>query len=344
MRTAGRAGILATAVAALCTLAAHRAQGAEIYYYPTAWYTPTVWADSTYYPTSWYVPTTYTTSAYWPTSYVVPTSYYVPTVYTPTAYYSQTAYYRTGLFGRIRQRPVYTTTRYVYDLTPTVYTSYVPTAWTVPLSATSYVSDPCEVGTVGSSVAPTNATSGGSRSGQNDGGNSAQPPKTVQSQPQNGSNSATPPGNNSGNNNGLDEPGLDRPVPDDAGTRGNMGLNNTGDSSVRRSAMRPAATVMTPQNSTIAPNALHGEVMNSVDGKPRGNARIVFTDARQTYRDRERTTDAQGRFEVVLPNGDWTVNVEDASGKLVPYGTITSAGGRFYDDTDRVVSLLRLNQ
>jgi hypothetical protein len=322
----------------------------DVVYYPTTWYSPTGWVSSraVYVPTSAYV----TTGAYWPTtyattSYVTP-SVYTPTYYSPTYYYSPTSYYvetayRPRLLDRIfAQRPVYNTSSYYLDLTPTSYLTYSPTSWAVPTVSTF---DPCAttsdsfVSGGASNVAPTAAT--GSKAGSN----GATPPRAVQSQPKaNGNN-----GNESTGGAESDRPGepsldferLSRPLPEDGA--GNQGTPNT-DGSTQRTSLRPRPTELSAKPTGISPSALQGEVVSATDGKPVASVRLVFTDARATYRDRQKTTDAQGRFDVILPNGDWDVSVADASGKLVPYGSITSANGRFYGADDRVISSLRLNQ
>ena len=322
----------------------------DVVYYPTAWYTPTGWSSTSAY----YIPTTTrvispTTTTLVPTYYSVPTAYY-----TPTAAYVETSS-RPRLMDRLfGPRPTYTTSRtYFYNLTPTVYTTPVPTSY---LATPVARSAPCETETVienapapAPAATPTNPTAAKQAAPLTNGA-ATSPPRSVSSEPKSGGQSS-PIQPKSGN---LNEPPLDDarqqgPVLDDptSGLEPPAGEASkaAGDAATQRTAYRPAATEMRAQLDAVAPNALHGEVVGVADGgKPVANAKVVFSDARQTFRDRIKTTDAQGRFDVVLPNGDWTVGIEDATGKVTTFGTITSAGGRFYDDTDRVISSLRLNR
>jgi hypothetical protein len=331
-----------------------RADVIQTVYYPTSWYTPVVWYSTprVYVPTAYRVvaPTTVTRTAWTPTYYLTPTAYY----YTPTSYYVET--YRQGLLGRwYRQRPIYTTARtYYYDLAPTSYVTYWPTSWSVPLATTSALYDPCATPVSEVPLEEPSTTQTSARKAAASGAT----PKSIQSQSRGVP--GTPPAGGTEQQGQPDEPPLS-PVPDRSGSAGTDQAAATSSQAApaprpgevdvpglsgeteRRTAYRPRPTELSPLESQLAPNALRGEVVSGADAKPQANVRVVFSDARQTFKDRERVTDDQGRFEVVLPNGDWTVSVAETDGRLTPFGTITSAGGRFYDDRDRVVSSLRLN-
>jgi hypothetical protein len=107
--------------------------------------------------------------------------------------------------------------------------------------------------------------------------------------------------------------------------------------------MRPAATELSPRPAIPAPSTLRGEVVSAADQKPESNVRLIFKHRLQTFEDRVRLTDGLGRFDVLLPSGDWEVALVEPDGKTTSYGIITSTGGQFYDERDRPVASLRLN-
>ncbi len=350
--------LLPALVVALSLAAPAGAAFDEVIYYPTSWYTPTVWSTTS----GLYMPTTTRvlspTMSYWPTSYVVPTSYYAPTTYySPTTYFATA--YRPGLMQRLFGPRYSTTSRTYYSMLRPTYYSLTPTVYTTPWPA-SYVTtsmllnDPCDVTPiVADSGAAAAYPTAAQRQAAGTNGGAVTPPRSVSSEPKTGG--ASSPINDGNNSSRIGEPPLNDdarqqdPVPDDPTSRLEIPRNETSarnnDASTRRTALRPAATELNPQPNVVAPNALRGEVVSVADGgRPAANVRVVFTDARQTFRDRTRSTDAQGRFEVVLPNGDWTIGIEDATGKVTTFGNITSASGRFYDESDRVISTLRLNR
>jgi hypothetical protein len=341
-----RLAILGVLVVAL---GASTAAADEIVYLPTVLSVP---ARTSYVTTGYLSPATtlYSPTLYYPTSYLG--SAYYPTSYVSTAYYRPR-----GLFSR--WRPIYSTTAATYyDLTPTVYypTSYATiypttTSVTSPLVATSSVLyDPCVLPSSASVVGTPTVVSNSSRSGSGTGGTTQTPPRSVQSEPRGNGETGT------GGERGVAEPPFDfesTPTPERSGSGnppdrglgtplgGDSARNGQGDSS--RTAYRPAPTEMRPSTTALAPNALRGEVVSGTDARAQGNVKVVFSDLQQRYKDREKTSDAQGRFDVVLPSGDWAVSVVESDGKTTPYGTITSAGGRFYDERDRLVSSLRIN-
>lgn len=334
--------LLGIACAALAAPRAGRAEYQDVVYYPTTWYYPTGWSvtGSTYVPT--------TTRYYLTGATYVPTSYVVPSTYTPTRYVETVYQEPRGLSRLFGPRQWTSTSWSYYGLTPTSYVSVAPTTYRLTPTRyvpTAYVTDPCDtvVGSADATVDP-NATSATRQNSGTTGGGT--PPRAVQSTPKNGSNSNQGAGDNSSV---PQEPGFDDtrpggPVPDEPTGGGLQTPTGSQDNSVQRSAMRPRPTELNPQTNSVPVNALRGEVAAATDGKPVPSVRVVFSDARQTYRDRATTTDVNGRFHVVLPNGDWTVAIEDATGKLTPYGNITSTNGRFLDEGDRVVSSLRLNR
>lgn len=317
------------------------------------------YVDTVYGTTSWVVPTAYVA----PSAYYLPTvysSYFYPTVYassvlSPTYYVEPTTYLVGTSYGtRLRRsawRPIYGTTRsYYYDLTPTSYwtTSYWPTTTTMdlPVVVSPTIAYAGDCVTAAPAVVGRSAPSGAATGG----GTTTKPPANVNSEPATGS---------GGTGTGATEPpfddlgGVQTPIPDVNGGTGGAAPTSPpeagGAGSVQapgqidRSSFRPAPTDMRAR-ALPSLGALRGEVITGADNTPVPNIRVVLQDVRQTYGDKEETSDLAGRFEVVLPNGDWRVNVEDKDGKLAPYGTITVAGGRFYDERGRVVSSLRLHR
>jgi hypothetical protein len=307
-----------------------------------------------------YAPTLYSTST------LVPTAYVAPRVIEPTVYlespvvYESTGYVvearRPGLldrlFGGLGRRS------YEYDLVPTAYVETVPVVArpTTFLSPTRYLPtatiierpvievDPCAVPTAavrtaaqgsataspqGAAPRPYDGTGAGLGGGDSR-GRANEPELDYKAAGANRANGSPSDGSGSEKSSPAASPPLDEPPAPLL------------DGATSRSAYRPAATELRAQTDSPAAGALRGVVVNA-SGQPKADVRVVFTDVRQTYRDRERVTDASGRFEVVLPNGDWTVNVQESDGRLTPFGVVTAAGGRFLDDRDRIVSSLRLN-
>ena len=55
-------------------------------------------------------------------------------------------------------------------------------------------------------------------------------------------------------------------------------------------------------------------------------------------------TDAFGRYAVRLPDGDWTVKVTSASGKVYSVSEVTVSGGQISDELGRDVPTLTINR
>lgn len=341
------AGLVALAGGAPAALANHgRDRVVEVL--PTA-YVPTVLAAPTtsYVTTSYYVPTT-TSRTLYPTVYgtsVLRPSYYVE----PTAYVVPTAF--PARWRRSAWRPVYTTSRTAYyDLTPTAYTwtTYWPTTTTLDLpvlvSPTAYAAaDDCYVEPAAAVAAPAAPTRGASPAQDQARSGGARPPASLDSEPRRGGAGAA--------GRGAAEPGFETPtspVPDK-----DLGPNDAQDfpqiplpgseADGTRTSLRPAATDLAARPGLAPLGALRGAVVSGVGREPRPGARVIFSDARSRFDDREATSDADGLFEVYLPDGDWRVSVEDADGKMTPYGSVTVASGRFFDERGRAVSSLRLH-
>ncbi len=353
--------------ASLCAITLPRAQAhlgrssgvVETVYVPSVLTVPTTYYAST----SYYVPTTYSvlTPTVYTSSVLTPTTYYVE----PTAYLVGTSYQTTSLAVRRRlaARPFYTTTSsYYVDLTPTTYyaTTYWPTTTTLDLPSltpTSYTCDPCAV----PSATTTSSVQVAPQAGGNKKGAAKAPPVAIESEPGGrgtgaGNTSPAPSGAEPGSTGAeppFEFPTPVTPTPEKPGSAGAEtpvsppppaeGGVSAPPEPIERQSYKPTPTVMRPRASSLAPGALRGEVVSGSDNQPQARVKVVFSDLRQRYKDREATSNEQGYFEVVLPDGDWAVQIAETDGKTTPYGTITSAGGRFLDDSNRQVSSLRIN-
>ena len=89
---------------------------------------------------------------------------------------------------------------------------------------------------------------------------------------------------------------------------------------------------------------LQGRVVSATTGTPEKDLNVVISSAVGRFRDRTVTTDKDGRFSVVLPEGDWNVRVPVAGSKADSIWPITVAGGLITDDQDREVATLTINR
>jgi hypothetical protein len=371
-RTAASALALALSLAApIAPALANHGHGVGDSYIDTVYVAPTAYAVPTAYTAAAYVPSSFVDVLY-PTVYSSPyvaTSYVLePTAYVPTRYTRARAY-------RSAWRPYYATTSWAY--TPTSW-SYWPTSYDVPVVATSAsyaYGDPCCAGSTtviarpsapaasGGTVPPLNSNAGTNAAGTS--GEGAQPPNSLNSTPQAGGQGA-PARSAEEMGVGQGEQGLDFPTgplddnggalnppasPPDAGAQPNTGTGSGIDNygpQASRSAYRPVPTDLRASASMSPVGAMRGVVLAAAPGTgaeaPRPNAKVVFQDLKQTYTDTTADTDAEGRFEVLLPNGDWRVNIEGADGKLTPYGNLRVVNGRFFDERNRAVTSLRLHE
>ena len=110
-------------------------------------------------------------------------------------------------------------------------------------------------------------------------------------------------------------------------------------------ARRPALRDEDVRRVETARSTLSGRVMSAVSGKPESGVAIVVSDFQKRFRDRLATTDANGEFEVVLPEGDWTVSVPKVSGGGQSIDrAVTVGGGLITDDQNREVTRLTINR
>ena len=72
--------------------------------------------------------------------------------------------------------------------------------------------------------------------------------------------------------------------------------------------------------------------------------RVTVSNRVGTFADRVAVTDAFGRYAVRLPDGDWTVKVTSASGKVYSVSEVTVSGGQISDELGRDVPTLTINR
>jgi hypothetical protein len=305
MRSIARLIPLALAALALCG----PALADTVYVYePTAYYVP-----SRYVATGSYIPTSYVLST---TSYVVPTSFVVPTSYVVRRY-----------------RPTVT-------YAPTTY--YLPTTLNIPLLTSTAAAvaccDPAPTicDTVAPAVdrpvpAPASASAGSATNPDASGGGSAPAldPNVLNSTPRGG----TRPGQ------GTPQSGTTTPSETD--TTAPLvppPADNGSPPIVPPAGSRDALKPLPPARGTLS-----GRVLSETSGQPEKGVEVTFANAVGRFRDRTATTDDQGRFSVVLPEGDWTVKVARDGGGTFDQD-VTIAGGLITDEKDRAVSSLTIKR
>jgi hypothetical protein len=304
------------------------------------------------------VPTSYVTS----TSSALTTAYISPTIYTsayvPTTYYlSPTAYvipsYRATRYlapRRVVERPVYTTTRYYYDATPTTY--YTPTVVDYPV-ATSYES-PCETTASSPTVTSAPSVSSSVRRAPRATAPAASsatvtprrsPPPVVSEPKEEPPLQAEP---KAATDNGAMSPPAEPapPKPDDTPPTVPSDIPNPG-----LAPLEPETPPVPPQaRETLKPVApsggiLEGKVVSGTTGRAEKGVRIVVSHRRLplAFVDREATTDALGRYAIDMPPGDWAVKVVGSNGKTYSVKNITVGGGRVTTDDGQAVPSLVIN-
>jgi hypothetical protein len=89
---------------------------------------------------------------------------------------------------------------------------------------------------------------------------------------------------------------------------------------------------------------LDGKVASALSGKPESAVPVTLVPNSNLFRNRVATTDDQGRFNVLLTDGDWTVQVPRPDGKGTIDRLITVSGGLVTDDQDREITSLTVNR
>jgi hypothetical protein len=122
---------------------------------------------------------------------------------------------------------------------------------------------------------------------------------------------------------------LDNPQAGAAGTRG---------AEATRLAMRPASY-------RNARSSLVGKVVSAVSAQPEKGVRVTLVPNSNIYRPKSAVTNDKGEFQVILTEGDWTVQVpKPGDAKATIDRPITVAGGLITDQNDDVVSSLTINR
>lgn len=312
-------------------------------------YTPTSSILAT--PTAYVIPTSLSYSGlqtvrYTPTSYYLTESAYVlpRRYYRPTAYYMPRSYYL--------PRTYVTRSVLDYAVTPTSY--YLPTTVSMPLVTTSASSLCCDVQPACDSVtspAPiaqsASETNNGSVNFNPDANGEDNTPslngtnKVIQSSPKAAA-PAAPKDSSVGTPPEATTPAPaapaevnptvpTAPVPEDP-----LGIPPTAD--LQHEVRRPVYRASTARSTLL------GKIVSATDGKPEKGVTVTLTDARGRFKDKTKVTGDDGTFSVVLPEGDWSVQVPSTDGKTVLERPITVSGGLITDDKDTAVSMLTFNR
>lgn len=135
------------------------------------------------------------------------------------------------------------------------------------------------------------------------------------------------------------------PLSTPAGTPG--GAATADHSAMRPALSRNAGETPSPRTGvgTGTRSMLQGRVVSAATGAPEKGLNVVISSAVGRFRDRTVTTDNDGRFTAVLPEGDWTVRVPVAGASSADsVWPITVAGGLITDDQDREIATLTINR
>ncbi len=312
-------------------------------------------------------PTVYETA-----SYVSPSVYFAPTSYlVPTTYYSGGGILQ-RLFGR---RPVVETaavvpTTYSYTYVPSTY--ILPTTYSLdlPVLATSSAvlsttsSSPCDVTYATPPATPSTPAKESTPSEE-----PKFQPKKLESTPTHPSAPASPPaapappaetpkaaGEGAGAAKAPTEPAFPAlpepekdlvpppaenvpspPPPAAAGSNPPGGTASTATPEARREVMRPASYVRSR-------TTLNGKVVSAVSGKGEKGVVVKLVPNSSLYREKSVTTDADGQFQVVLTEGDWTVQVPKPGASTTIDRLITVSGGLITDEKEAPVTSLTINR
>jgi hypothetical protein len=91
-------------------------------------------------------------------------------------------------------------------------------------------------------------------------------------------------------------------------------------------------------------NVLSGRVVSGETGDLEPGVEVIVSSQTHAFRDRVTTTNAQGRYSLRVPDGDWTVSVVMPSGRAYPVSQITISGGEISDDLGRRVPSLKITR
>ncbi len=114
----------------------------------------------------------------------------------------------------------------------------------------------------------------------------------------------------------------------------------------KRESMRPVlnASRLPFKRSGRELNVLEGKVLSVDSGRPEEGVRLTITSKSETIADREALTDAFGHYAVRLPDGDWTVKVTTAKGKVFSVSNLVVSRGQIRDDLGRDIPSLTITR
>jgi hypothetical protein len=128
-------------------------------------------------------------------------------------------------------------------------------------------------------------------------------------------------------------------------TDGAPDVNPSGLREVQRPAFKNQDLNLSRPKHDLTSALLRGRIISGKTSEPEAGVKVTFSNEGGRFRNRTFTSNAQGLFDVpALPDGDWTVEVEDVTGKAVPYATLTVSAGKVTDDRGVEWSTLTLNR
>jgi hypothetical protein len=91
-------------------------------------------------------------------------------------------------------------------------------------------------------------------------------------------------------------------------------------------------------------NLLEGLVKSSATGLPEQGVDIKVADKSGRLRDRRVRTNADGRYAVRLPDGEWEVSVTMLNGAAYPVRGLSVKDGQIIDDLGRDIPTLTITR
>ncbi|HEY2158267.1 MAG TPA: carboxypeptidase regulatory-like domain-containing protein [Isosphaeraceae bacterium] len=133
------------------------------------------------------------------------------------------------------------------------------------------------------------------------------------------------------------------PVPSPAAPADPLGLPST-DEAIRRSSNKPVLS--TRDLRPLVQNILRGRVVSADTRVPETGVTVILVDRQGRFADRTTRTDANGRFSLALPEGDWTIVLTMPSGRELPVeeGLVTASAGKVSDRWGRELSNLVISR
>ncbi len=91
-------------------------------------------------------------------------------------------------------------------------------------------------------------------------------------------------------------------------------------------------------------NVLNGQVFSQSTSRSEPGVLIVASSRTGMFVDRTATSNEDGRFTLRLPDGDWTLKVTAASGRVYSVSNLTASGGEIYDEHDEDATNLAITR